>query len=212
MVGLTDLVLFIVEHSNILLIFYKNLKTVTIFYLLEPTYKFSIDLDYGAQFGKTVRMEDIKYLSQHHFEGSEEFLTFFMLIKCDKIVRLVKFTFQQEYLLKAVEKMKVQNAGTFSQLLPATLKVTMHSVFQIEADLISMRTASMYEKEYVVTFESMDKKSLYVKTMNVEQKKMTQVNIINLASPIQKVDVSHKYPYYITIVETSKKVHLYLQD
>lgn len=198
-----------VEHSNFLLIFYKSLKSVAIFYLLEPSFKFSIDVDFGAQFGKTVKKEDIKYLSQHHFEGAEDHLTFFMLIKTDKIVRLVKFDFQQDYLLKAVDKLKAQNAGSVSQLLPATLKITVHSVFQVEADLVNMRTAAMYKKDYVVTFESEDKQSLYVKTMNVEDKKMTQINVIKLPAVIQKVDVSRKYPYYITIVDRSKKVLIF---
>jgi hypothetical protein len=174
--------------------------------LNQPGLKFSIDIDYSVHFGKNVKAEDVKHLHQHHYDSYPDLITFYALVKSDNIVRLLRFDLQNEYVLKAVEKTKVQRAGTFSQLLPATLKVTIHSVFKIEPNLMNMKPTSTFNKDYVVTFETEDRKSLLIKTINVDQKVIAHMNTITLPAEIQKVDISNNYPFYISIVDKTKKV------
>jgi hypothetical protein len=178
----------------------------------QPNYKFNVDLDYSAQLGKNVRVEDIKYLKNHHSEPEQDVLTFFILVKNGKVVRLIKFDIQKEYVLKAIEKLKVQNAGTFSQLLPATLKISIHSLFQVEDGLVNLKASQSFKGEYIVTLESEDKQSLYVKCMNILEKTMVQLNIVRQPSVIDKIDISSQYPYYITVVDKKKKVGLTNSD
>jgi hypothetical protein len=212
MVNFAHSVLYMVEHKNMLLVLYQNLKVVTLFYLLEPSLKFSIDMDFSAQFGKNVTPDDVKHLNQHEYDGYPDLITFFALVKSDGILRLLKFDLQNEYVLKAVEKTKVQRAGTFSQLLPATFKVSLHAVFKLEPNLINMKPTLLSHKQYLITFSTDDNITLVIKSMSLEQKNLTQVNTFTLPAPIEKVDVSSNYPFYISVVDKKKKVFLSHQD
>ena len=199
-------ILFMVEHRQFLMIFKTSMNKITLFHIPDPQYKLSIENDFSPQLGKNPHSDDIRYLSELDAEQNQDMYSFYVIVKSEIVVRLVKMELQTGYILKTISKLKEQDSGTFSQLLPATLKVSVHSVFQVEPRLFHMKAASLTRNKYVMTLQSEDSLTLYINIINTEQKKMKPENKVELTSPIHKIDISQEYPYYITIVDMKKKV------
>ena len=152
--------------------------------------------------------EDVKYLNQIDYESATDAYIFYLIVKNDSIIRLIRLELMHEFILKSLAKLKQQDSGTFSQLLPATLKISIHAVFTVEPNVKHMRTANIEQNKYIVTFQSDNDLSLLIKTFNIEHKKMASVNMVTLDVPIHKVDLSLEFPYYITVVDVKKRVVL----
>jgi hypothetical protein len=197
-------ILLLVEQAGFVLIFRQGLNQVTIFSSSEPEYKLALDMDFSAQLGKNTSADDIKFLPiSGNLIGN---VSFFLLVKSETILRLVKVELQTDYIQKSIQKLKEQNSGSFSQLLPAALKMSVFAVFQIEPNLIHVKAASTTKDKYVLTMQTPDNKTLYVKSISTDLKKLKNENTVVLTNPIHKLDVSNEYPYYITVVDTKKKI------
>lgn len=155
-----------------------------------------------------MNTDDIKYLNQIDYESGRDAYIFYLIVKNENVIRLIRIELFTEFIQKSLEKLKQQDSGTFTQLLPATLKISIHAVFTVEPNVKHMRAANIESNKYIVTFQSETDLSLLIKSFNIEQKKMVAVNVVNVDSPIHKVDLSLEFPYYITVVDKKKRVGL----
>lgn len=122
-------------------------------------------------------------------------------------LRLVKLELKTEYVLKTLEKLKQSDSGTLSQLLPATLKLTLVSTKELDSPIHQFRTVCTRHSVHLLAYLSQGDKRLEIHRVDLANDTVFKhVASITYEQPVHKIDVAQQYPFYITVVDHQKQV------